>query len=128
MIWEDADRADWAVAKCGTWVRIRDVRRLFPSAAGVFVFADDHHEVRYVGQARWPRLGVEARGAVYRAKDHLATQALWLVTESDAEAFELAARLRQKYHPPNHCLDGLDPIAAAVPTRLRLATTRLGHS
>ena len=110
MRWDETDRSDHAVVASGTWCTIREIGRVFPSTAGVFVFGDDRREVRYVGQARWPRLGVEARTAIYRSKDWLATVALWLSTSSDADAMELGARLRLKYRPPNNGESG--PFAA----------------
>jgi excinuclease UvrABC nuclease subunit len=102
MRWDETDRSDHAVVASGTWCPIHEIQRCFPSAAGVFVFGDERREVRYVGKARWPRLGVEARSAIYRSKDRLATVALWLSTSSDADATELAIRLRLKYRPPNN--------------------------
>jgi excinuclease UvrABC nuclease subunit len=112
MRWDETDRWDQAVVASGTWCAIHEVGQVFPSTAGVFVFGDDRREVRYVGKARWPRLAVEARSAIYRSRDWQATVALWLSTSSDADATELAARLRLKYRPPNNGESG--PFAASV--------------
>jgi hypothetical protein len=102
MLWDETDGSDHAVVASGAWCPIREIGRVFPSTAGVFVFGDYRRDVRYIGKARWPRLAVEARSAIYRGKHRLATVALWLATASDADAVELGNRLRLKYRPPNN--------------------------
>lgn len=86
---------------------------------GVYIFADNDADVKYVGKAGGKRMVVESdhdtiqqlfevHNAMYRKKDQGATQVKALYTYRDSQALDLEYDLIQKYDPPNNGVDLLN--------------------
>jgi excinuclease UvrABC nuclease subunit len=101
-IWNYRDGQDSRVVDRGGWCTIKNISTNFPDRAGVYIFADSHLQVRYVGKAGGGLLKNEAMAATRRGKNRGATHATWLATNSSATALALEQKLIEKYNPPNN--------------------------
>ena len=103
MQWERSDGFDRRVVKRSGWCALWHIDASFPSRAGVYIFADTNLQVKYVGKAGAGRLRKEATAARdERGKGYGAIRAVWLATNSDANALSLERELIDKYDPPNN--------------------------
>ena len=101
MRWNVSDNRDWRVVKYTGWLNIEDYQDL-EERAGVYIFADVDHQVKYIGKAGAGRIVDEIYSAQYRDKDRGATLVKVLYTNSSANAQSLETKLINKYGPPNN--------------------------
>ena len=101
MQWETSDHQDWRAIDHTRWLNIGNYQNL-KARAGVYVFADVNHQVKYIGKAGAGRIVDETYNAIYRDKNRGATQVKVLYTNSDSNATSLEAKLIDKYNPPNN--------------------------
>ena len=100
MKWERGEVSDSRVIREEGWKPIKDYTRL-DETGGVYIFADDSEDVKYIGKAPQGRMIVEIRNSINSAKNRSATQVRVLHTDSDSNAISLARDLRKKYNPVN---------------------------
>ena len=101
MQWDIDDHQDWRVVDYIRWLNIDNYRNL-EERAGVYIFADVNHQVKYIGKAGAGRMVQEIYNAIYRDKGRGATLVKALYTNSSSNAGSLEARLIEKYGPPNN--------------------------
>lgn len=106
MKWDKNDEQDSRIKSVTDWISFDDVHTL-ESRAGVYVFADEHEDVVYIGKAGAGRmiledLIIEIMNARYRNKDEGATQVKALYTNSGDVALALEGDLILKYDPVNN--------------------------
>ena len=75
MQWDISDHQDWRVVDNTRWLNISNYQNL-KARAGVYIFADVNHQVKYIGKAGAGRIVDETYNAIYRGKNRGATQAL----------------------------------------------------
>ena len=80
------------------WKPIQDYKMLEPRG-GVYIFADDSEDVKYIGKASIPRMVAEIGNSISETKDRSATQVRVLYTDSDSNTISLSRDLRVKYDP-----------------------------
>lgn len=97
MQWDDKDTNDERVVSQGRWCDIRSISKAFPNSAGVYLFADESLDVKYIGCAKELGLQHAAQESVYKEENYGARRAFWLVTESREEAQHLRRQLVKKY-------------------------------
>ena len=97
MKWDDRDANDKRVICQGRWCDIRSISKVFPNCAGVYLFADESLEVKYVGCAKELGLQNAAQDSVYKEENYGAKQALWLATDNREDAQNLRRQLVKKY-------------------------------
>ena len=100
MKWERVEVSDSRVIREEGWKPIKDYTRL-DETGGVYIFADDSEDVKYIGKASQGRMIVEIRNSINEAKNIFPTQVRVLHTDSDSNAISLARDLREKYNPVN---------------------------
>ena len=83
------------------WKSIKDYKILEPRG-GVYIFADDSEDVKYIGKASIPRMVAEIGNSIHEQKGISATQVKVLYTDSDSNTKSLARDLREKYNPVNN--------------------------
>lgn len=101
MRWDIRDHQDWRVVDYTRWLNIENYRNL-ENRAGVYIFADVNHQVKYIGKAGAGRMVNEISNAMYRGKSKGATLVKALYTNSSANAQSLETVLINKYNPPNN--------------------------
>lgn len=102
MVWDDKEVKDGRVKAYSVgWIVIGNYQTL-ENRAGVYIFADVDHQVKYVGKAGAGRMVEEIQDAIRRDKDRGATLVKALYINSDANALSLENDLKNKYHPPNN--------------------------
>lgn len=101
MEWDISDHQDWRVVDYTRWLNIANYQNL-GKRAGVYIFADINHQVKYIGKAGAGRLVDEIDNAMRRGKDRGATLLKALYTNSTANAQSLETDLINKYNPPNN--------------------------
>jgi excinuclease UvrABC nuclease subunit len=101
MQWDISDHRDWRVVDYTRWLSIQNYQNL-QKRAGVYIFADVNHQVKYVGKAGAGRMVSEIQDALERGKDRGATLVKSLYTNSTVNAQSLETALIDKYHPPNN--------------------------
>jgi len=101
MQWDISDHQDWRVADNTRWLNIINYQNL-KARAGVYIFADVNHQVKYIGKAGAGRIVDETCNAIYRGKNRGATQVKVLYTNSNSNALSLETKLIDKYNPPNN--------------------------
>ena len=101
MQWDISDHQDWRVVDNTRWLNINNYRNL-EERAGVYIFANVNHQVKYIGKAGAGRIVDETYNAIYRGKNRGATQVKVLYTNSNSNALSLEAKLKDKYRPPNN--------------------------
>lgn len=101
MQWETSDHQDWRVVDYTRWLNISNYQNL-EARAGVYIFADVNHQVKYIGKAGAGRVVDEIYNAIYRGKNRGATRVKVLYTNSNSNATSLEAKLIEKYNPPNN--------------------------
>jgi len=100
-MWDTSDHRRYEVVDYTNWRLLKNYRSLEPRA-GVYVFADRNHQVRYVGKAGPGRMVDEVADAIARGKDFGATEVKALYTNSNEKAANLEKYLIEKYQPPNN--------------------------
>ena len=101
MKWQQSEVNDPRIVMEAGWKPIIDYTRL-DSNGGVYIFADDSEDVKYIGNAPLGRMVVEIRNSVNEAKNISATKVRALYTDSDSNTKSLARDLREKYNPINN--------------------------
>jgi excinuclease UvrABC nuclease subunit len=101
MIWQREDCYDNRVVKYSLWTP-KFKYSLLEERAGMYLFVDDQHDVKYVGKAGAGRMVAEIRDAISRGKDKGASLVKALYTNSDPNALSLERDLINKYNPPNN--------------------------
>lgn len=101
MEWDISDHQDWRVVDHTRWLNIVNYQEL-EKRAGVYIFADINHQVKYIGKAGAGRIVDEIYNAINRGKDRGATLLKVLYTNSTANAQSLETYLINKYSPPNN--------------------------
>jgi excinuclease UvrABC nuclease subunit len=101
MQWDISDHGDWRVVAHTRWLNIQNYQNL-QGRAGVYIFADVNHQVKYIGKAGAGRMVSEIHDALGRDKGRGATLVKGLYTNSNANAQSLETALIDKYHPPNN--------------------------
>lgn len=112
MRWNENDEKDNRIVKATEWFPILGYDMFLEARAGVYVFADDEKDVKYIGKAGAGRMIVEGKtvaimvfevlSAINREKDHGALLVKALYTNSDSSALSLEGELIKKYDPPNN--------------------------
>jgi len=97
MKWDDKDASDERVISQGRWCDIRIISKVFPNSAGVYLFADESLDVKYVGCTKELGLKNAAQDSVYKEENYGAERALWLATKDREEAHHLRRQLVKKY-------------------------------
>jgi len=113
MIWEEKDEHEYRVVKASEWIPLNSYKTELEERAGVYIFADDDFDVKYIGKAGAGRMVVELKNimtfevysALRRKKDTGATQVKALYTNSDDVALNYENELIEKYNPPNNGID-----------------------
>lgn len=121
MIWEEIDEKDKRVVEVSEWIPLDSYKTALEERAGVYVFADNDFDVKYIGKAGAGRMVVENKAkqqkkevskfffevysAIGRKKNTGATQVKALYTSSDARALEYEGELIKKYDPQNNGVD-----------------------
>jgi len=82
------------------WKPINDYKMLEPRG-GVYIFADDSEDVKYIGKASMSRMVSEIGNSIHERKGRSATQVKVLYTDSDSNTISLSRDLRMKYNPVN---------------------------
>lgn len=72
MEWDISDHHDWRVMDHTGWLNIANYQNL-EKRAGVYIFADISHQVKYIGKAGAGRIVDEIYNAMKRGKDRGAT-------------------------------------------------------
>ncbi len=98
MKWQQSEVSDSRVVMEAGWRPIKDYKTL-ESRGGVYIFADDSEDVKYVGKASIPRMVAEIGNSISETKDRSATQVRVLYTDSDSNTISLSKDLRIKYSP-----------------------------
>ena len=118
MTWDIADENNPKLRKVSEWINLTDYRTL-EARTGVYIFADDDFDVKYIGKAGGRRMVVESDNdtiknlfevysAIYRKKGTGATKVKALYTYRDTQALTLEGELIKKYSPPNNGIDLLN--------------------
>ena len=90
-------------SEVSSWTTWAAKSKKLPDRAGVYIYADINHQVKYIGKAGAGRLNLEAKSAMNtRDKAKGATLVKALITNSDAKAISLEKYLVKKYQPPNN--------------------------
>ena len=97
MKWDDKDTRDERVVSYGKWCDIGRISKVFPNSAGVYLFADESLDVKFIGCAKELGLQNAAQDSVYKEENYGAIRALWIATESREEAQHLRRQLVKKY-------------------------------
>jgi len=101
MIWDASDQQDWRVVDYSGWLSLQNYGNL-ENKAGVYIFADASHDVKYIGKAGAGRMVDEISNAISRGKNTGATLVKALYTNSSENAQSLETDLIRKYNPPNN--------------------------
>jgi len=101
MKWDTSDHGRHEVVEYTNWRLLRNYESL-EWRAGVYVFADGSHQVKYVGKAGPGRMVNEVGDAIRRGKHYGSTLVKALYTNSDEKARSLESYLIRKYQPPNN--------------------------
>ena len=101
MIWDIGDHQDRRVVDYSNWLYLENYGNL-KNNAGVYIFADANHHVKYIGKAGAGRMVDEISYAIRREKDKGATLVKALYTNSSENAQSLEKDLIEKYNPPNN--------------------------
>lgn len=104
MKWDSKDENDSRIVAKGRWYDLDDVDEKAPERAGVYVFVNSDHDVKYVGKAGAGRLKDEIKDAISRDKDKYATLFGWFATNSDENAKSLERDWIDKYDPLNNLI------------------------
>jgi len=99
--WSISDHQDWRVVDFTRWLKLTNYQNL-EERAGVYIFANVNHQVKYIGKAGAGRMVAEIGNAIRRDKDRGATLVKALYTNSTANAQSLETDLIRKYRPPNN--------------------------
>jgi len=83
------------------WKPTEDYKTL-KTQGGVYVFADESKDVKYIGKAPTGRMVVEIGNSINETKDRSATQVKVLYTDSYSNTETLSRKLRIKYNPVNN--------------------------
>lgn len=113
MIWEQSDEQDSRVIEATEWFPLSSYKTALEERAGVYIFAADDFDVKYIGKAGAGRMVAELKyimtfevySAINRKKDTGATQVKALYTNSDAIALKYENELIKKYDPVNNGRD-----------------------
>jgi excinuclease UvrABC nuclease subunit len=121
MKWDIEDECDSRVIKATGWIPLKAYKNILEDRAGVYIFADNEFDVKYLGKAGAGRMVVEntitkikeevanlffeVYSAIKRKKNTSATLVKALYTNSDAVALEYEQELIKKYTPPNNGVD-----------------------
>jgi hypothetical protein len=97
MKWDEKDASDERVVKTGRWCSVNSVNKIFPNAHGVYIFADQNLNVKFIGCSKENGLKQTAQESLYRDENYGATKAFWLVTADSEEAQYLRRQLVKKY-------------------------------
>tara|TARA_B100000683_G_C12082577_1_gene387493 strand:- start:70 stop:384 length:315 start_codon:yes stop_codon:yes gene_type:complete len=90
-------------SEVSSWTNWGPKSKILPDTAGVYIYADINHQVKYIGKAGAGRLNLEAKSAMNnRNKAKGATLVKALITNSNAKAKSLEKYLVKKYQPPNN--------------------------
>lgn len=105
--WDIAFHADQRIIDYTNWLYLENFGNLkFRSAtstnAGVYIFANALHQVKYVGKAGIGRMVIEIYSAITRQKDKGATLVKALYTKTDSDALNLETELRRYFDPVNN--------------------------
>jgi hypothetical protein len=100
MIWGDED--DKKGVSHSTWVPINIYPNLIPEKVGVYIFADDDFDVKYICNTGIEGMRRGIADGITLGKDRDATQVKALYTESFSDAESLRINLTAKYNPPNN--------------------------
>jgi excinuclease UvrABC nuclease subunit len=107
MKWNNKDESDLKIQKVSEWTPLDQYKEL-EHKSGVYIFADDNYDVKYIGKAGARRLVLEHThvfeiySAISRSKDDGATQVKTLYTNSNEFAKKLETELIQIYNPNNN--------------------------
>jgi len=119
MKWDSQDEKDNPIVSASNWFALPFYKKTVEARAGVYIFADKSHDVKYIGKAGAGRLVVEMDKAVQpaarliyeiysaigRKKDQGASLVKVLYTNSDEVALKLEKELIDKYEPDNNGVD-----------------------
>jgi len=82
------------------WKPIKDYKTL-KTQGGIYIFADESKDVKYIGKAPNERMIVEIGNSISETKDRSATQVKVLYTDSYSNTESFSKELRIKYNPVN---------------------------
>jgi excinuclease UvrABC nuclease subunit len=104
MIWKSEHEKDVRVQDKSGWINLDDYKKI-EGRSGVYIFADNNKDVKYIGKAGAGRLVLEylilfeIYSAMYRGKGLGATIVKGLYTNSGKAALSLEKSLIQIYNP-----------------------------
>ncbi|MBA7601862.1 hypothetical protein ES703_08946 [subsurface metagenome] len=101
MIWDIRDQQDRRVVDYSGWLNLENYENL-ENKAGVYIFADANHDVKYIGKAGAGRMVDEISSAINREKNKGASLVKALYTNSSENAQSLETDLINQYDPPNN--------------------------
>lgn len=107
MKWNVTSEEDSRIIERSNWISIDEYTELKENS-GVYVFANDDLDVKYIGKAGKRRMVLEhvqvfeIHSAICRGKDDGATQVKALYTNSNENALTLEKELIRIYTPDNN--------------------------
>ena len=92
-----------ARSEVSKWTKWKKKTEELPNVAGVYIYANSKHDVKYIGKAGAGRLNEEAKSAMkVRKKDKGASLVRGLITNNNVKAKSLEDYLIKKYKPSNN--------------------------
>lgn len=107
MKWIVTSEEDSRIIEKSNWISIDEYKELKENY-GVYIFANDDLDVKYIGKAGKRRMVLEhiqvfeIYSAICRGKDDGATQVKALYTNNNKKALTLESDLIKKYTPQNN--------------------------
>jgi hypothetical protein len=107
MVWQKNDEEDPRIKDPTDWIDLDNYKEV-EHRAGVYIFADDNKDVKYIGMAGARRLVLEhlttfeIYSAISRGKNDGATLVKALYTNSREISKIIERELVGKYNPPNN--------------------------
>lgn len=101
MKWNSSAQYDPKVVDYTGWRYVNKLSQ-FLDRAGVYVFANEFLEVRYVEAAGVGEISEKINSAMKSGKDYDVTRVKVLYTDSDEGAHRLEEDLIERYEPPNN--------------------------
>ena len=102
MQWDPKEVVDSRVAVFSEWwIKLKDFEEL-EARAGVYLFANDKYDIKYIGKSGASKMIKKVRGAITKNKNKGATKVRALYTNSNTKAQSLQKYLITKYNPVNN--------------------------
>ena len=101
MIWEIGDHEDHRIMYYTFWKDIVNYKTI-EKRSGVFLFADENHDIKYIGKANFGEMVNEIFSALRSKKELGSTLLKVLFTNTGENTSKLEIDLVKKYNPHNY--------------------------